>query len=1703
MINSVLNDLDIGSTQTETAAKVQAIVNAYQAILDSTDGVANNDSDNPTQTQYSTVGVNGVDTAQEESLLGDVLDTASRDGTNTDASAVDSVAKIQALATAVQAVMNANASKAQLDALGVTGVTDANLTSILAALDAATDTSELNTLANVQTVVTDAVNALSAISTAAQNNTANGTTVATAAQYDALGITGMGGTGQPTVAMINSVLNDLDIGSTQTETAAKVQAIVNAYQAILDSTDGVANNDSDNPTQTQYSTVGVNGVDTAQEESLLGDVLDTASRDGTNTDASAVDSVAKIQALATAVQAVMNANASKAQLDALGVTGVTDANLTSILAALDAATDTSELNTLANVQTVVTDAVNALSAISTAAQNNTANGTTVATAAQYDALGITGMGGTGQPTVAMINSVLNDLDIGSTQTETAAKVQAIVNAYQAILDSTDGVANNDSDNPTQTQYSTVGVNGVDTAQEESLLGDVLDTASRDGTNTDASAVDSVAKIQALATAVQAVMNANASKAQLDALGVTGVTDANLTSILAALDAATDTSELNTLANVQTVVTDAVNALSAISTAAQNNTANGTTVATAAQYDALGITGMGGTGQPTVAMINSVLNDLDIGSTQTETAAKVQAIVNAYQAILDSTDGVANNDSDNPTQTQYSTVGVNGVDTAQEESLLGDVLDTASRDGTNTDASAVDSVAKIQALATAVQAVMNANASKAQLDALGVTGVTDANLTSILAALDAATDTSELNTLANVQTVVTDAVNALSAISTAAQNNTANGTTVATAAQYDALGITGMGGTGQPTVAMINSVLNDLDIGSTQTETAAKVQAIVNAYQAILDSTDGVANNDSDNPTQTQYSTVGVNGVDTAQEESLLGDVLDTASRDGTNTDASAVDSVAKIQALATAVQAVMNANASKAQLDALGVTGVTDANLTSILAALDAATDTSELNTLANVQTVVTDAVNALSAISTAAQNNTANGTTVATAAQYDALGITGMGGTGQPTVAMINSVLNDLDIGSTQTETAAKVQAIVNAYQAILDSTDGVANNDSDNPTQTQYSTVGVNGVDTAQEESLLGDVLDTASRDGTNTDASAVDSVAKIQALATAVQAVMNANASKAQLDALGVTGVTDANLTSILAALDAATDTSELNTLANVQTVVTDAVNALSAISTAAQNNTANGTTVATAAQYDALGITGMGGTGQPTVAMINSVLNDLDIGSTQTETAAKVQAIVNAYQAILDSTDGVANNDSDNPTQTQYSTVGVNGVDTAQEESLLGDVLDTASRDGTNTDASAVDSVAKIQALATAVQAVMNANASKAQLDALGVTGVTDANLTSILAALDAATDTSELNTLANVQTVVTDAVNALSAISTAAQNNTANGTTVATAAQYDALGITGMGGTGQPTVAMINSVLNDLDIGSTQTETAAKVQAIVNAYQAILDSTDGVANNDSDNPTQTQYSTVGVNGVDTAQEESLLGDVLDTASRDGTNTDASAVDSVAKIQALATAVQAVMNANASKAQLDALGVTGVTDANLTSILAALDAATDTSELNTLANVQTVVTDAVNALSAISTAAQNNTANGTTVATAAQYDALGITGMGGTGQPTVAMINSVLNDLDIGSTQTETAAKVQAIVNAYQAILDSTDGVANNDSDNPTQTQYSTVGVNGVDTAQEESLLGDVLDTASRDGTNTDASAVDSVAKIQAWPLRCKP
>ena len=68
------------------------------AIQTAADGTADNNASDPTQADYAAIGVTGVDDAEEEALLGDVIDAANGVDVNTQA-------KVQALADAVQSVM--------------------------------------------------------------------------------------------------------------------------------------------------------------------------------------------------------------------------------------------------------------------------------------------------------------------------------------------------------------------------------------------------------------------------------------------------------------------------------------------------------------------------------------------------------------------------------------------------------------------------------------------------------------------------------------------------------------------------------------------------------------------------------------------------------------------------------------------------------------------------------------------------------------------------------------------------------------------------------------------------------------------------------------------------------------------------------------------------------------------------------------------------------------------------------------------------------------------------------------------------------------------------------------------------------------------------------------------------------------------------------------------------------------------------------------------------------------------------------------------------------------------------------------------------------------------------------------------------------------------------------------------------------------
>ena len=317
------------------------------------------------------------------------------------------------------------------------------------------------------------------------------------------------------IAAIQSALNDTDVQSGQADTAAKVQAVVDAYNAIKANADTAG---TANATQAQYAAIGVNGIDNAAKTSLLGDVVDTKAF-------ADVDTVTKVQALADLAALVINSAGTgiaptKAQLESLGITGVTDANLSAIQAAIAAtADDGTGVDTLAELQAVATagatNAANAaataaaLSTIAAAAQANDASNTNVA-ASVFATAGVTGVDSTN---VAAIQSALNSAAVVGTSVDTLGEVQAVVDAYKAILAEANDTANtagngtpdaNPASNPTAAQYAAIGVNlgsaTTDAATDPETLG--LLNAIVGGKQT--ADVDTVDEVQALATIANAI-----------------------------------------------------------------------------------------------------------------------------------------------------------------------------------------------------------------------------------------------------------------------------------------------------------------------------------------------------------------------------------------------------------------------------------------------------------------------------------------------------------------------------------------------------------------------------------------------------------------------------------------------------------------------------------------------------------------------------------------------------------------------------------------------------------------------------------------------------------------------------------------------------------------------------------------------------------------------------------------------------------------------------------------------------------------------------------------------------------------------------------------------------------------------------------------------------------------------------------------------
>ena len=620
-------------------------------------------------------------------------------------------------------------------------------------------------------------NAWKKIGAAAEANNASGTASPAVAaltldDYSKAKVTGVNA---GNISAINSALDSAAITGAKADSKVEIQAIVDAYNAILASADGAPGNTSTSLTGEQYAAVGITGIGSGVPTDgsalkLLDELVDKSAATDVNT-------VAKLQAKADAVNHLLtaaggtDADAAKltlADLVALGITNVTAENIDAVRAAIKNTTPDSSIDQLSEVKSIVDTAVvgvaTELAKISKAADAN--NASTTVTVDDYIKASVTGVNA---GNLAAINSALDSAAIAGTQADTRAELQSIVDAYNAILASADGTAANTIIALNGERYTAVGVTGV--ASGAPTAGSVLSLLNSTVDASQQTAVNTVASLQKLADAAAHVMTAagqttgavTLTGADLTALGITGLTASNTQAVINAIVAQTSDANVDTLAELQAIATTAqtkaATALSSIATAAHNNTAVSQSLAASVYIDA-GVAGLTAANTTLLGAVNSALDSTAVDTAQVSTTAAVQNIVNDYSAILASADGTAGNTTTALTGNQYADVGVTGVSGAAAPVagtnlfLMDSVVDAKS-------AAAVDTVAELQAIANAATDVMAAanqgttNVTAAQLSALGITG--DFSVQSTLDAINVAihnaattgVDTQgELQTLAN-------------------------------------------------------------------------------------------------------------------------------------------------------------------------------------------------------------------------------------------------------------------------------------------------------------------------------------------------------------------------------------------------------------------------------------------------------------------------------------------------------------------------------------------------------------------------------------------------------------------------------------------------------------------------------------------------------------------------------------------------------------------------------------------------------------------------------------------------------------------------------------------------------------------------------------------------------------------------------------------
>ncbi|WP_244216358.1 cell wall anchor protein [Herbaspirillum rubrisubalbicans] len=1397
----------LGVDKVKDHSQLQKAGEAAVKIAALADGSANTAANGlPLATDYAALGLAmGNASAASDAdgsgaaLLGSVIDAMPLTSVNT-------LDKLQALMDAVNKLMD---SAARLPAAATPTVADLKLLgidissksaaqqgAILAAIGTSgTDGSQIKSLAALTTLVQKAMDALAKISAYAQDNTGASLGVPTVDDYMAMGVYGVTST---SVASINAALATTLVDGAHANTQPLVQGIASAYLKILAAADGSrAKPDpigsATVPTEAELESLGV-GVTAATNShriSLLATALDALSRDKVDTPAR-IDlinaSAGKMIAAAGSADAA--ALLSMNDFTNLGVQGVDVAFLSNVQA-LVASTDVSRIDSSTRLQVLVDGLLKDLKIIRNYADNvnNTdaslgAVGTVLPpTVDNYARAGVTGVT---VDTLGCINASVKTL-ASSSLVDSKSKLQAIVDAYQHVLQAADGVAGNLARPITRDELIRIGVpaaklpdpsasglSAADVALARGTIG-LLVTA-LDAQPSDKSTVSTPAKIADLAETAGRV----AAYAAGTATSTTPLTNdfvaLGVKNLVAQVDGNTPSTVGLINSGLKALGTDALAALSlsqvqimATAAAKLRNLASASSIMADAKRPAADAVNPDGTPQAGAPLTYDEFHAL--GMAFNNAPANLKLLNEVFNA--------------RPNFASVSDLGkINALNLVD---IVNRVMRQADADVKPDDAPAGITVAELTTLG---------------LSSTGATpDVNAASLSAFMAALKSRAP-ADVDTLAELKSVASAARAAQAKIMSYAERQSSGAvaqagsdTVTPVAKDFSDMGVSGVGkyGTGTPDrpdampegLFAVLSALASSAVNGTRAATAELVQGIVESANKLLGLADGVANTPAATPTLEDYRLLGADlsglGRTSVKSDylSLLNSVIDRLAADK-------IDTPAEVLALANTVTRVLDSAAGvggtapvRADLEQLGVSGLSDRDMPAVLAKLQQvpADKLSTINTLPGLQSLVDKAVAAQDKIRDYAGDNTKP---LPIAQDYADMGVllpTAPKAVADSILSATNKALASGPVGADQASTPELVQGIVNSYAKLLTLADGsISTAAVDLPVAQDYVRVGLDKtltdkLATPSNLLLLNQLVDGAA----NT--AAVDSPASLSALATIANKVLNIAAqqtgdvvspadalSAAEFKTLGLNGLSTVESDAVVAALQSRA-VADVDTVAEIQDVAKAARTAINRIVTYADSNSGDAPTVA---DFQALGVIGVSEVG-PSANKddILAALATTGVDGTDVSSVAGIQALVNSYVRLLTQADGVPSNttDANLAKQADFDRIGVDisgilALDSGAAGAsvnilqLLSSIVDSRTTAEVNTPAK----IAALAELASKVGLAVQGDSSKPlkaeDFATLKISGVNAGNLAKVQAQLaKQADDGSTVNTWAKLADAV--------------------------------------------------------------------------------------------------------------------------------------------------------------------------------------------------------------------------------------------------------------------------------------------------------------------------------------------------------------